>query len=251
MPSQARYAEWPACRSPRSSVACVWVSRPSETAAGRVLPDACVDVIWDGASLFVAGPDTGPVPVVALPGQFFAGVRFRPGKAPGFLGVQASELLDLRVPLADLWGRARAERLAGRLAAAASPECAAGILDDAVADRARTAREPDPIIDGLLAMFMSAPPGGSGAVQFASRTMRVGERRLHRHCQAAVGYGPKMLERVLRFQRARRLARDVTSLASLAAEAGYADQAHLTRECRRLAGVTPSDLFKTAAPTGS
>jgi AraC-like DNA-binding protein len=189
--------------------------------------------------------------VVALPGQFFAGVRFRPGKAPGFLGVQASELLDLRVPLADLWGRARAERLAGRLAAAASPECAAGILDDAVADRARTAREPDPIIDGLLAMFMSAPPGGSGVVQFASRTMRVGERRLHRHCQAAVGYGPKMLERVLRFQRARRIARDVTSLASLAAEAGYADQAHLTRECRRLAGVTPSDLFKTAAPTGS
>src|SRR5215469_11783322 len=136
MASQARYAEWPASRSPRSSVACVWVSRPSETAAGRVLPDACVDVIWDGAALFVAGPDTGPVPVVALPGQFFAGVRFRPGRAPGFLGVPASELLDLRVPLAELWGRARAERLAGGLAAAASPECAAGILDDAVADRA-------------------------------------------------------------------------------------------------------------------
>jgi AraC-like DNA-binding protein len=54
-----------------------------------------------------------------------------------------------------------------------------------------------------------------------------------------------MLERVLRFQRARRLARDNGSLATVAALAGYADQAHLTREARRLAGRTPSDLFKT------
>jgi AraC-like DNA-binding protein len=51
---------------------------------------------------------------------------------------------------------------------------------------------------------------------------------------------------VLRFQRAIRLAPQIDSLGLLAAEAGYADQAHLTRECRRLAGITPSDLFKTA-----
>jgi AraC-like DNA-binding protein len=52
---------------------------------------------------------------------------------------------------------------------------------------------------------------------------------------------------VLRFRRARALARrnaDV-HLAELAAAAGYADQAHLTRECRRLSGLTPSELFKT------
>jgi len=219
--------------------------------AERVLPDACIDIIWDGASLFVAGPDTGPVPVIALPGQFFVGVRFRSGKAPGFLGVEASELLDRRVPLADLWGRACAERMADRLASVASPEGAASILDDAVASRARTVPEPDPIIDDLLAMFMTTPPDALGAVQFASHHMCVGERRLYRHCRAAVGYGPKTLERVLRFQRARRIARGTGSLASVAAEAGYADQAHLTRECRRLAGATPSDLFKTASPVGS
>src|SRR5258706_5908885 len=54
--------------------------------------------------------------------------------------------------------------------------------------------------------------------------------------RAAVGYGHKMLERVLRFQRARRIARGTTSLALVAALAGYADQAHLSRECRGLAG---------------
>src|SRR5258708_30839550 len=170
VPSEARYAEWPAAWSPGSIGACVRVSRPSPTSAGLVLPDACIDVIWDGASLFVAGPDTGPVPVIAQPGQFFAGVRFRPGKAPGFLGIPASELLDRRVPLADLWGRACAERLADRLASAASPEAAAGLLDDAVAHRARTAPESDPLVDDLLAMFMTTHPDAFGVVRVASRT---------------------------------------------------------------------------------
>ena len=87
-----------------------------------------------------------------------------------------------------------------------------------------------------------------GAVHAASTVLSVGERRLYRRCCQAVGYGPKTLERVLRFQRAVRLAGQTGSLAVLAARTGYADQAHLTRESRRLGGTTPSDLFKTAAP---
>lgn len=54
-----------------------------------------------------------------------------------------------------------------------------------------------------------------------------------------------MFERVLRFRRAERLAGSGASLAAVAAQAGYADQAHFTRECRRLTGRSPSDLFKT------
>jgi len=251
MPSEQRYAEWPARRSPRNSVACLWASRPTDASAGRVLPDACIDIIWDGASIFVAGPDTGPVPIIPRAGQFFAGLRFLPGRAPGFLGVPASELLDSRVPLADLWGRAAAGRLADRLASAASPEAAASVLDHAVAGRAGTALAADPLIDELVAMYTTTQPDAASSVRLASRAMSVSERRLHRHCCAAVGYGPKMLERVLRFQRARRIARGTTSLALVAAVAGYADQAHLTRESRCLAGTTPSDLFKTSRLAGS
>ena len=240
-----RYQEWPARRSPRGSVACLWTGRPSETVPGLVLPDACIDVIWDGRSLFVAGPDTGPVPVPPKPGQWFAGLRFPPGKAPRFLGAPASELRDSRVSLADLWGRAAAASLAGRLASAPSPEHAAEILDEVIAGRADRAPASDPVVDHLVAI-LAGQPDANGVVRLASQVLSVGERRLHRRCCAAVGYGPKMLERVLRFQRARRLARTTTSLAAVAAMAGYADQAHLTREARRLAGRTPSDLFKTA-----
>lgn len=70
-------------------------------------------------------------------------------------------------------------------------------------------------------------------------------RQLRRRCHAAVGYGPKTLQRVLRFQRFVRMADDPAGPAELAiaaARAGYADQAHLTRECRELSGLTPLTL---------
>lgn len=238
------YVEWAPRHSPADRVACIWVSRPSSS-PDQVLPDACLDIIWDGSRLFVAGPDTGPVPVEPRPGVAYAGVRFRPGQAPCFLGVPASELLDSRVDLRDLWGQAMTDRLAERLAAAAGPSAAAEMLDAAMADRARTAPGADPVVSALVA-WLRSPPESFAAVQGASTALSVGERRLRRRCCAAVGYGPKTLERVLRFQRALRLAPASQSLALLAAQAGYADQAHLARECRRLAGATPSDLFKPA-----
>jgi methylphosphotriester-DNA--protein-cysteine methyltransferase len=75
-------------------------------------------------------------------------------------------------------------------------------------------------------------------------------RQLRRRCHAAVGYGPKTLQRVLRFRRfvSRLDAQpEVPDLAALAAETGYADQAHLTRECARLAGLTPAALARQRA----
>lgn len=250
MSARRTYAEWPARRAPADSVACVWAARPTAASPGLVLPDACIDVIWDGADLFVAGPDTGPVPVPHQNGLIFAGVRFRPGRAPGFLGVPASEMLDRRVPLAELWGRPDAARLADELAAAPSPAAAALLLDDSIAARAGNARPADPVVDGLVEL-LRRERDSRRAVGVASEELAVGERRLLRRCSAAVGYGPKTLDRVLRFQRAIRLAPRCDSLGLLAAVAGYADQAHLTRECRRLAGRTPSDLFKTAGPAAA
>jgi AraC-like DNA-binding protein len=76
------------------------------------------------------------------------------------------------------------------------------------------------------------------------------ERQFRRRSQAAAGYGPKTLQRVLRFHRFVRLldaapaAAPPPDLAALAAQAGYADQAHLTRECSALSGFTPAALAR-------
>jgi transcriptional regulator GlxA family with amidase domain len=68
---------------------------------------------------------------------------------------------------------------------------------------------------------------------------------LRRRFHTAVGYGPATLARILRFGRFLSLldgGRD--DLAGLAFEAGYADQAHLSRETRRLAGLSPAGLLR-------
>ncbi|MDQ3676569.1 MAG: helix-turn-helix domain-containing protein, partial [Actinomycetota bacterium] len=73
-----------------------------------------------------------------------------------------------------------------------------------------------------------------------ARELAVSERQLRRRVEAAVGYGPKRLARVLRLRRALASAHAGTDLGRVAAEAGYADQAHFTHDCRALAGVSPS-----------
>jgi AraC-like DNA-binding protein len=75
----------------------------------------------------------------------------------------------------------------------------------------------------------------------------ISARQLHRRFVAALGYGPKTLQRILRFQAFLALSHahaDDGSLTRLAAAAGYADQAHLSRECSRLAGLTPSAFLE-------
>ncbi len=78
-----------------------------------------------------------------------------------------------------------------------------------------------------------------------ARDLGVSERQFRRRCLDAVGYGPKTLHRILRFRRfvSRIDAADGrVDLSQVAAEAGYADQAHLTRESVRLAGLAPAAL---------
>ncbi len=69
-------------------VSCLWTRRVPDGAerTHRVVPDGCMDIIWNGASLQVAGPDTGPVFPRLPPGARLVAVRFRPGAAPALLG---------------------------------------------------------------------------------------------------------------------------------------------------------------------
>ncbi|MEV5769093.1 helix-turn-helix domain-containing protein, partial [Micromonospora sp. NPDC052213] len=80
-----------------------------------------------------------------------------------------------------------------------------------------------------------SPNGGEDEVDHPT-----GGVRRSRHL---FGYGPKTLARILRMGRALALARAGTPLAEVAARCGYADQAHLTRDVRDLAGVPPTVLL--------
>ncbi|MGH3008219.1 MAG: helix-turn-helix domain-containing protein [Gaiellaceae bacterium] len=213
--------------------------------AAPLLPDAAIELVWSGRGLFVRGADTRPFPVGSFPERTFVVATFRPGAAAGVLGLSGRALADARIGISELWGRAEMQRLESLLSAA-TPHEAMTILEDAVETRIREA--PDRAVEAAAAALRS-PRTRVG--ELAER-LGIGERQLHRRCVAALGYGPKTLDRILRFQRFRALslARPSLGLVELAAAAGYADQAHLTREALRLGGATPrtlvSETFKTA-----
>ncbi|MFF4714301.1 helix-turn-helix domain-containing protein [Streptomyces eurythermus] len=221
-------------RASRLTGAVVWTKRPSGAAVRPVLPDGCMDLMWSEGRLLVSGPDTRPHAPEG-PDRSWAGIRFFPGTAPALLGVPAHELRDLRVGLADLWPTARVRRLGDRVAAAPDP---ARALEDIALERAAEAAAPDPLLRRLVECLDEGRPVSATAAELG-----VGERRLHRRCLTAFGYGPKTLARILRLRRALALARAGTPYAETAIRAGYADQPHLAREVRRLAGMPLGELL--------
>jgi AraC-like DNA-binding protein len=229
-------------------VRCTWELTVGHGADrdGVVLPDGCQDIVLLGGGLLVAGPDTGPAPVARVPGETVAGIRFHPGAAPPLLGPAANELLDTRVPLDAVWGR-RGRELEERAAEAASPAAGLAVVAAALAAEAGDARRPDPLVAAAVAR-LERPPAVPGRVAGIGPDLGLGDRQLRRRFLAAVGYGPKTLARILRFQRLLALLdgdpATRPSLALAAAAAGYADQAHMSAECVRLAGVTPGALLQ-------
>jgi AraC-like DNA-binding protein len=227
-------------RERRSSIAgAVAWERVADGDDTWVLPDGCLDLIWNGTVLFVAGPDTGPHRAGAAAGTAFAALRFAPGVGPAVLGVPADALRDQRVALEDLWSREDVDRALERMADA-EPLLA---LEDVAAARLRAAT-PDPQaaeVARLLDLGLS--------VTEVADAVGLSERQLHRRALVAFGYGPKVLARILRLQRALALARGGAPLSRAAAEAGYFDQAHLAREVRALAGAPLGQLATPDQPS--
>src|SRR6185503_10337544 len=108
------YVEHAPPLSLRPFVECIWTRRasPSRESPPIVLPDGCIDIVLGYRSSAVSPDDALAVGTMTRPlvldddeqPALFVGVRFWPGRAYPFLGIPASELTDLRVSVADVWG---------------------------------------------------------------------------------------------------------------------------------------------------
>jgi AraC-like DNA-binding protein len=228
-------------RASRVPGVVVWQRRTSRASASRILPDGCMDLIWNNGRLLIAGPDReafiGPVGG----GGWYVGLRFPPGVGPAVFGLPAAELVGRRVPLEDAWSRLDARRIADAAAAGTIGR----VLEDVAGARLEAAG-PDPVAARVVARL-----DAGRSVHEIAADLALSERQLHRRCLAAFGYGPKTLSRIRRMQRALAMPASVPA-AAVAATAGYADQAHLTREVRALAGVPFGQLLnRRASPDGS
>jgi AraC-like DNA-binding protein len=229
---------------------CGWTIGPASGGTETMLP--CMHIVWpEGDVPILAGPHTTHVPSSRPPGSTVVGASFRPGAGPAVLAIPASELRDLRLPLVEVWD-GRAEPLALAIADARSPSDRLKLIAEELRRRLNGA-EP---ADRLVATAVSRLNGARlSRVRAIGEELGISERQLRRRFHAAVGYGPKTLARVLRFQRMLALARTRTSrgdLTQLALDAGYADHAHMTAECTRLAGIPPARLLaeRYLLPTG-
>jgi len=242
------YVERPPAAALAGVVSSVWIQQvapDAEPYTHRNIPNGGVELVCSvGAVPRVVGPLTGPLVEVLAPGTTVVGVRFHPGAAASALGLPASELVDLTLATDEVWGSS-AIALGELVDAAASPQEALGAVQRQIAGRLMDAAAPDPLVAEAVRQLM---PWRADDVGSVTTSLYVSERQLRRRLHAAVGIGPKTLQRMLRFQGFLALAQHAIAqgraptdegLALLAAEAGYADQPHLNRECLRLTGASP------------
>lgn len=202
-----------------------------------VIPaDGCVDLILHGGEAHVAGPSTRWLTTRADAEVPTVGVRFAPGAASEVLRIDLVELRDAYLPAVDVVGR--------RLA------------DEFTAGLRRLRAAPLQAVDADGALSVEASPSDMIVRSSARRGLPVAavidelgwsERRLRRELARRFGFGYATLVRIERARHARTLLASGTGLADVAALAGYADQPHLTREFRRLVGVTPGQFAGEAA----
>jgi AraC-like DNA-binding protein len=230
-------------------VRTVWIQRTGKSPyVQRHLPTGGVEIRFPiGGPPQLAGPLTGPEIEVIPPHTTIVGVRFQPGTAPP-LPTVLDDLVDQRLGLAELWG-STADRLVETLAGAGTPERALMLLQTHLVQEFRSTVQVDPLVGEAVQALM---PWHPVSIDTLATHLALSASQLRRRCLQAVGMSPKVLQRTLRFQGFLALAqagvrasgrRGADGMAGLAVDAGYADQAHLSRECLRLTGLTPRQLL--------
>jgi AraC-like DNA-binding protein len=270
---EAPGAAAPARHAPAAS------GRPAASAVAGVVPAnvyACLNLVLSGwvrveaapgiqlPAAFVTGPFRAPLRTTASIRLRSVSLVLQPWLLADWFGLVPARMVDVvralpppanvadaarpgsgdRPPVDDHprdgIGTAWAQELCDRIAAGASGVAALSTaLGELSAARNRPARHTRPRLDRLLLEH--------GTVRHAACAAGLGERQFERRFAVDHGLAPKRWLRIKRFEQSVvRMAAGpqagVASLGALAAESGYADQGHMTREFREIADHTPGRL---------
>ena len=233
---QAGFASW--LEPPRPSVTLMIDLAGSITDNGATLPDA-----WIG------GLDDRPSQV-GLDGSAYASIDLELTALGAYtvLGRPLAELEGACVPLGDAFGAAGRD-LADRLRHAESWDGRFDVVERFLLRRVSEGPAPTPSVAWAERRLRET----HGAIRIAALARELGcsRRYLTSRYAAQVGLAPKTVARQLRFARVReQLVRCPGDLARIAVDAGYFDQAHLNRDFRELAGVTPTEFVARLMPGG-
>lgn len=218
-----------------------WVSLDNDCPAHVILPDGSIDlVIHQGradAAAWVYGTTTSSLNVDLERGAHYVGIRFKPGQGRHFLKAATKELTDRRESVSSLLPFS-IDPVVGHVG---NTDVFARI--DAILLTYLASAQPAPErIDAAVNLIAGAR--GMLRIEQAADAFGTGRRQFERVFMDAVGIAPKLFSSIVRFHRAGRLLREMpavpTTLADIAYTCGYADQSHMNRDFRRLAGMAPS-----------
>ena len=229
-------------------VETLWTVIATQSRDFLVLPDGRADLIvrfrveddgmCTGAVPILVGPSSLPHSIRITPWDGFIGVRLRPGRL-SVLG-QAGDLTDRRF---------QGEEAADRVSALATLPTHTPSVETMMESFLRMVERidpPEPTQDVEAALERLHLAGGRLQINDLAVLLGIGVRRLHRLFHRHVGLSPQTYAGVLRFQRAVRLRHRGVEPAAVADEAGYSDQAHMTRAFRRYGGFTPARMPEVA-----
>lgn len=253
--------------SPRLAgyVKCFWSLEIHGPEAGEpepVVPDGCIEIVFNLADRFRRFHDSGSVevqPSSLIAGQMrqsiligpsgdvrLFGVRFQPAGAYAFFRFDMSELADRIEPLDAVWASVR--EIEERLAIAHDFDSCVAIIE---AELALRLRENSPI-DRLLrrAVEKVSIENGGRPIAALAKDMGISERGLERRFKQSIGLSPKMFSRIVRFQGVLRSLESAAApgILDAAADFGYYDQSHLINDFRQFAGVSPAAFFERSLP---
>jgi AraC-like DNA-binding protein len=205
----------------------------------KILPHPNVNLAFEESGPAVYGVDRRLF-VRRLDGRGKAlGVRFSPGGFRPFWDAPVSGLTDRTIPAAEVFGAAAA---AAQESIMSAPDDAA-MVAHAEAFLAAVLPDRDPVAESVAGIVarINADPALMRVDQLAAVT-GLSVRRLQRLFAEYVGVAPKWVMRRARLHEAAQRADrgDSAVWAAVAAELGYADQAHLTREFTAMIGVPPA-----------
>lgn len=199
--------------------------------AGRVpFPDICCDLTWVRDEVYITGPESRPTETM-FPGERVKLLRLDPFVAREWLDVPLRVVANRQVALEDI-DRA----LAAQIRALAEQDALIGLHVAPARAATRGAR-------GRLAKAVAALRQ-TRSVRQAAAAVDLSDRQLERLLGSELGVLPRECLRIVRFRIAGQAARRGATLADAAALAGYADQAHFTRETRAFTGKTPQVLIR-------
>ncbi|HEX2092734.1 MAG TPA: AraC family transcriptional regulator [Longimicrobiaceae bacterium] len=187
---------------------------------------------------WLSGERRGPTVIErARHGYDLVIVQFRPGAASAFFGFPLSEVTDRVVELEEIWGRSAVDEMVSRLLERPDPNRRLAELERILGERL-LGSGPSPLICGALGL-MDRADLAIGMREIASR-LGASQTTVIREFRQHVGLTPKLLQRILRFQRAIALesTRSLT-WTQIAHRCGYYDQAHMSREFRIFADRSP------------